>query len=197
MKPTVASGSRARAPSSIPRPARKTGTRQTGPEISSTSVSASGVLTRMVFVGIEWVASATTMRASSFIACLNSSVRVFSSRRALSFWRASGPSTTCRFFASSIEREGLRQGRDPVTQAIRLTASGLHYYLGDLAHLLLAHPARGHRRRPEPHAARHGRGLGIVGDHVLVARHAHLVQELLELLTVGTRAPQVDEHQVV
>src|SRR4028119_646529 len=169
---TTAGGS---APASIPRPALRAGTRQTGPAIASTSVSASGVLTRTVLVGIEWVASATTMRASSFIACLNSGVRVSSSRKTLSFWRTSGPSTTCRFFASSIKREGLRQGGDPGAQIVRLTAHGPDDYLGDLAHLLLAHSARGHRRRPKPDAAGYGRGLGVVGNHVLVTRHAYAV----------------------
>src|SRR5215204_4947613 len=172
MKPTVASGRSARAASSIPRPARRTGTKHTGREISSTSVSASGVLMRTVFVGIALAASATMMRASSFVACLNSGVLVFSSRKTASFWRANGRSTTWRFvgMASRIQRISLRQCRYPLFKAICLPTSSFDDYLGDLTHLLLAHPARSHRGRPEPDAARYLRRLGVVGDHVLVAR---------------------------
>src|SRR5215203_6936306 len=151
MKPTVAVGSRARAPSSMPSPARRTGTRQTGPEISSTPVSVSGVLMRTCLVGTFPVASATMMRANSFMACLKSGVLVRSSRRTASLWRLRGPSTTWRFFTSGvvslIERVRLRQGRYPLPQAVHLAAGRRHDDLGDLAHLVLAHAAGRHRRR--------------------------------------------------
>src|SRR4028119_238520 len=158
MKPTVARGSRARAPSSIPRPARRTGTRQTGPEICSTSVSVSGVLILSGRVGIFLVASATMMRASSRIACRKSLVGVRSSRSTASLWRIRGPSTTKRFRASLIEGEGVRELGDPVAKAVRLAAGGGADDRCDLAHLLGAHPPRGHGRRPEPDAARDRRG---------------------------------------
>src|SRR5919199_4500505 len=201
MNPTVAFGSKARAPSSIPRPARRTGTRQTGPEISSASVSASGVLMRAGRVGISRVASATMIRASSFIACRNSGVGVRSSRRTASLCRTSGPSTTCRFFASGfaslIQRKGLGQGGDPVAQALELAAGGPGDDLGDLAHLLRPHAAGGHRRGSEADAARDGRLLGVVRDHVLVARDADGLEGLLELLARGTRLDQIHQDQVV
>src|SRR5215203_716506 len=197
MKPTVASGSRARAPSSIPRPARSTGTRHTGPDISCTSVSASGVRMRVDLVGMAWVASATMTNASSLKALRNSGVGVFSSRNTASLLRESGPSTTRRFFASSIERERLRKRRDPIAQAVRLAAGSLDDDGGDLAHLLLAHPARRHRRRPEPDAAGHRRRLRVVGDHVLVRRHPDGVEHLLELLAVRPAPPQIYQHEVV
>src|SRR4028118_2425663 len=171
MKPTVARGSRARAPSSIPRPARRTGTRQTGPEICSTSVCVSGVLMLSWRVGILLVASATMMSESSRIACRKSVVGVRSSRSTASLWRLKGPSTTKRFFASLIEGEGVRELGDPAAEAVRLAAGGGADDGCDLAHLVGPHPARGHGRRPEPDAARDGRRLGVVGDHVLVPRN--------------------------
>src|ERR671917_630679 len=197
MKPTVAFGSRARAPSSIPRPARRTGTRQTGPEISSASVSASGVRMRAGRVGMSRVASATMIRASSFIACLKSGVGVRSSRRTASLCRIKGPSTTWRFFASSIQREGLGQGTNAVAQALELAARGLDDDLRDLAHLVRPHAAGRHRRGPEPDAARDGRLLGVVRDHVLVARDADGLEGLLELLAGCARFDQVHQDQVV
>src|ERR687893_1573368 len=201
MNPTVALGSKARAPSSIPRPARRTGTRQTGPDISSTSVSVSGVFMRAGRVGISRVASATMIVASSFIACLNSGVGVRSSRRTASLWRTSGPSTTRRFFASGfaslIEREGLGEGADAVAQALELAAGGPRDDLGDLAHLVRPHAAGGHRRGSEAYAARDGRLLGVVRDHVLVARDADGLEGLLELLAGGARLDQVHQDQVV
>src|ERR671917_1928754 len=197
MNPTVAFGRRARAPSSIPRPARRTGTRQTGPEISSTSVSVSGVRIRTGRVGMSRVASATMIRASSFIACLNSGVGVRSSRKTASLCRIKGASTTWRFFASSIQREGLGEGGDAVAQAVELTAGSLDDDLGDLAHLVRPHAAGGHRRGPEADAAGDGRLLGVVRDHVLVARDADGLEGLLELLACGGRFDQVHQDQVV
>src|SRR5829696_1282857 len=186
MKPTVAVGRRARAPSSIPSPARKTGTRQTGPEISSTSVSVSGVLMRTCFVGMLPVASATMMRASSFIACLKSEVLVRSSRRTASLWRLSGPSTTRRFFAagvvSLIERVRLRQGRHSNPQALRFTTGRRHDDLGDLTHLILAHAAGRHRCRAEPDTACYGGRFGIVRHHVLVAGDADCFEGMFQIL---------------
>src|SRR5215217_8228317 len=171
IKPTVASGRRARAASSIPRPARNTGTRQTGRAISSTSISARGVLMRAAFVGITLAASATMIRESS-------GMGVSASRKTFSFWRTRGPSTTRRFFASGIEWIGLRQCRNPFLQSLRLASRGPGDHLRYLAHLFLAHPARGHRRRSEADTARYRRRLGIVGDHVLVARDPHGIQLL-------------------
>src|SRR5918998_397297 len=204
MNPTVAFGSRARAPSSIPRPARRTGTRQTGPEISSTSVSVSGVLMRAGRVGMSRVASATMIRASSFMACLNSGVGVRSSRSTASLCRLNGPSTTRRFlvsgcagFASLIEREGRGQGGDALAQAVELAAGRARDDVGDLAHLVRAHAARRHGRGAEPDAARHRRLLRVVRDHVLVAGDAHRLERLLELGARGVRLYQVDQDQVV
>src|SRR5215212_1132050 len=186
MKPTVAVGSRARAPSSMPSPARRTGTRQTGPEISSTSVSVSGVLMRTCFVGMLPVASATMMRASSFMACLKSGVLVRASRRTASLWRLSGPSTTRRFFASLmvslIKWVRLRQGGYPVAQAIRLAAGRRHDDLGDLTHLVLAHAAGSHRRRAEPDTACYGGRFGIIRHHVLVAGDADRFERIFQML---------------
>src|SRR5215210_1780453 len=184
MNPTVARGSRARAPSSIPRPARRTGTRQTGPEICSTSVCVSGVLILSVRVGIFRVASATMMRASSRIACRKSVVGVRSSRSTASLWRLKGPSTIKRLSRSLIEWEGLRELGNPVAQSLCLAAGCGADDGRDLAHLLGPHPTRGHGRRPEPDAARDGRGLGVVWDHVLVARHPDGLQRLLQLVAV-------------
>src|SRR5215210_3725205 len=197
MNPTVASGNRARAPSSIPRPARRTGTRQTGPEISSTSVSASGVRIRAGRVGMSRVASATMMRASSFMACLNSGVGVRSSRSTASLCRLSGPSTTWRFLASSIQRESVGQGGDAVAQAVELAADGAGYDVGDLAHLVRAHAAGRHGGGAEPDAARHGRLLRVVRDHVLVAGHADRLEGYLKLRAGGVGLDQVDQDQVV
>src|ERR671917_874432 len=197
IKPTVAVGKRASAPSSMPRPARRTGTRQTGPEISSTSVSVSGVRIRTGRVGMSRVASATMIRASSFIACLNSGVGVRSSRKTASLCRIKGASTTWRFFASSIQREGLGEGGDAVAQAIELAAGSLDDDLGDLAHLVRSHTAGRHRRGPEADAAGDGRLLGVVRDHVLVARDADGLEGLLELLAGGARLDQVHQDQVV
>src|SRR4028118_508694 len=191
MKPTVASGSRASAPSSIPRPARRTGTRQTGPEIPSPAISASGVRTRTPLVGMVRVASATIIRESSFMACLNSGVRVPSSRSVLSLFRDSGPSTRCRFAASNIQRMCLRKRRYTVPQTFCLASRGPHDDLGDLTHLFLTHPARRHRRSTEPYATRHGRRLRVVGYHVLVASDPYLIEQLLQLFAVGIRVPQV------
>src|SRR3712207_3606790 len=177
INPTVASGSKARAPSSIPRPARRTGTRHTGPEISSASVSASGVFMRARRVGISRVASATMIVASSFIACLNSGVGVRSSRRTASLCRTSGPSTTRRFFASSIEREGLGEGGYAVAQALELAAGGPRDDLGDLAHLVRPHAAGGHGGGAEPDAARDRRLLGIVRGHVFTSEERRVGEE--------------------
>src|SRR3712207_2377324 len=183
IKPTVAFGSRARAPSSIPRPARRTGTRQTGPAISSTSVSASGVLMLTGRVGMWRVASATMIRASSFMACLKSGVGVRSSRRTASLCWLRGPPTTWRFFASGfaslIERERLGKRRDAVPQALEFAAAGLDDDLCYLPHLPHTHAARSHGRGAEPHAAGHCWWLGVVGDHVLVARDADGLEEFL------------------
>src|ERR687886_2182904 len=74
---------------------------------------------------------------------------------------------------------------------------GLDDYLGDLAHLLLAHPTCGHRRCPEPDAAGHRWWLGVVGNHVLVARHPYGIEHLLKLLAGRPCASEVYEHQVV
>src|SRR5215217_3692714 len=201
MNPTVAVGSRASAPSSIPRPARRTGTRQTGPEISSTSVSVNGVRMLTGRVGMLLVASATMMSASSFMACLKSGVRVRSSRSTASLWRLRGPSTTCRFFtsgiASFIERVCLGKRRHPLAQAVRLAARRSDDDAGDLAHLVLAHSARGHGRGAEPDAARDGRGLEVVRYHVLVAGYAHGLQRFFKLLAGDARLLQVDQDQVV
>src|SRR5215211_629574 len=197
MKPTVASGSRARAPSSIPRPARRTGTRQTGPEISSTSVCASGVRICTGRVGMSRVASATMMSASSLSAWRNTGVRVRSSRRTASLCRLNGPSTMRRFFASSIQREGLGEGAHAVSQPVELAAGGAGDDLGDLAHLVRAHAAGRHGGGSKTHPARDGRLLGVVGDHVLVARDAHGLEGLFELLAGGPRRLEVDQDQVV
>src|SRR5215210_1657007 len=205
MKPTVASGSRARAPSSIPRPARRTGTRQTGPEISSTSVSASGVRIRTGRVGMSRVASATMMSASSLSAWRNSGVRVRSSRRTASLWRLNGPSTTRRFFASGfasgfaslIEWESLGERPDAVAQAVEFAAAGFDDDVGDFAHLGLAHAAGRHGGGAEPDTARDGRGFGVVRDHDLVAGDADRFERLLELLASRARVAQVHEDEVV
>src|SRR4028119_1879216 len=197
MKPTVARGSRARAPSSIPRPARRTGTRQTGPEICSTSVCVSGVLMLSWRVGILLVASATMMSESSRIACRKSVVGVRSSRRTASLWRLKGPSTTKRLLGSLIEGEGIGELGDPVAEALGLAAGGGADDGCDLAHLVGPHPARGHGRRPEPDAARGGWGLGVVGDHVLVARHPDDFQRLLQLVPVHVGVSQVYADQAV
>src|SRR5215207_2457870 len=201
MKPTVAVGSRASAPSSIPRPARSTGTRQTGPEISSTSVSVKGVRIWTGLVGILLVASATMMRASSFMACLKSGVRVRSSRRTASLCRLRGPSTTWRFFKSGlislIERESVCEGPHPLAQAACLTARGCDDDAGDLAHLFLAHAAGRHRRGAETDAAGHGRRLGVVRDHVLVAGDADRLQRFFQFLACDALLLQVDQDQVV
>src|SRR4051812_10140721 len=201
MKPTVAVGSRASAPSSIPSPARRTGTRQTGPEISSTSVSVRGVLMRTCFVGMFPVASATMMSVSSFMACLKSGVLVRSSRRTASLWRLRGLSTTWRVFTSGvvslIKRVHLRQGRHPVPQAVRLAARGRHDDLGDLAHLVLAHAAGRHRRRAEPDATGYGRRLGVVGDHVFVAGDADRFERIFQFLAGNAGIYEVDQDQVV
>src|ERR687889_2255294 len=186
MKPTVALGSRASAPSSMPRPARRTGTRHTGPEISSTSVSVKGVRIRTWRVGISPVASATMIRASSFMACLKSAVEVRSSRRTASLWRLKGPSTTWRFFTSGvvslIQGESLGKCLYPVAQAIGLSACGCDDDFGDLLHLVFAHAAGRHRRCAEPDAAGHGRWLRVVWDHVLVAGYADSLQGIFQFL---------------
>src|SRR5918997_6665810 len=201
MKPTVAVGSRARAPSSMPSPARRTGTRQTGPEISSTSVSVRGVLMRACLVGMLPVASATMIRASSFMACLKSGVLVRSSRRTASLWRLKGPSTTRRFCTSGlislIERVRLRQGGHPVPEAVGLASGGRDYDVGDLAHLVLAHAAGRHRRRAEPDPAGYGGRFGIVGHHVLVAGDADRLERILQFLAGDTGLYEVDQDQVV
>src|SRR5829696_9299802 len=141
----------------MPRPARRTGTRQTGPEISSTSVSVSGVRIWTWRVGIVPVASATMIRASSFMACLKSAVVVRSSRRTASLWRLKGPSTTWRFFTSGvvslIQRVSLRKGLHPVTQAVCLAVRGSDDDLRYLVHLVVAHAAGRHGRGAEPDAA--------------------------------------------
>src|ERR687898_1892872 len=201
MNPTVAWGNRARAPSSIPRPARRTGTRQTGPEISSTSVSASGVRIWAGRVGISRVASATMIRASSFMACLNSAVGVRSSRSTASLCRLSGPSTTRRFFASGfaslIQREGGGQGGYALAQPAELAARSPDDDLGDLAHLLRAHTAGRHGGGAEPDAARDGRRLGVVRDHVLVAGDADGLERIFEFLAGNVGVFQVDQDEVV
>src|ERR687895_300689 len=202
MNPTVAFGSRARAPSSIPRPARRTGTKQTGPEISSTSVSVRGVLMRAGRVGMSRVASATMIRASSFMACLNSGVGVRSSRSTASLCRLNGPSTMRSFFAAAgfaslIEREGGGQGGDALAQAVELAAGRARDDVGDLAHLVRAHAARRHGGCAEPDAARHRRLLRVVRDHVLVAGDAYRLERLLQLGARGVRLYQVDQDQVV
>src|SRR5918995_4886618 len=197
MKPTVAVGSRARAPSSMPSPARRTGTRQTGPEISSTSVSVSGVLMRTCFVGMLPVASATMMRASSFMACLKSGVLVRSSRRTASLWRLKGPSTTWRFFTSGlvslIQWVGFRKGFYSVAQAVGLSARGGDDNVGDLLHLVFTHAAGRHCRGAQPDATGHGRWLGVVRDHVLVAGDADGFQGIFEFLTCDAGIFQVDQ----
>src|SRR5215218_4977166 len=197
MKPTVASGSRARAPSSIPRPARRTGTRQTGPEISSTSVCASGVRICTGRVGMSRVASATMMSASSLSAWRNTGVRVRSSRRTASLCRLNGPSTMRRFFASSIQREGLGEGAHAVSQPVELAAGGAGDDLGDLAHLVRTHAAGRHGGGSKTHPARDGRLLGGVRDHVQVARDNHGLEGHFELLAGGPRRLEVDQDQVV
>src|SRR5215203_3016280 len=107
------------------------------------------------------VASATMIRASSFMACLKSAVLVRSSRRTASLLRLKGPSTTWRFITSGvvslIERECLRKGSRPVAQAVCPAARGCDDDLCDLAHLVLAHTTGGHRRGAEPDAAGHHR----------------------------------------
>src|SRR5215204_611257 len=157
----------------MPRPARRTGTRHTGPEISSTSVWVRGVRIWTWRVGMFPVASATMIRASSFMACLKSGVLVRSSRRTASLLRLRGPSTTWRFFTSGvvslIQRVSLRKGLNPVAQAVYLSVRGRDYDVRDLVHLVLAHAPGRHRRGAQPDAAGHGRGLRVVRDHVLVA----------------------------
>src|SRR5919112_3390019 len=201
MKPTGAVGRRSSAPSTIPRPARRTGTRQTGPEISSTSVWVRGVRIWTWRVGMFPVASATMMRASSFMACLKSAVVVRSSRRTASLWRLRGPSTTWRFFTSGvvslIQRVSLRKGPYPVAQAVRLPAGGGDDDLRYLVHLVLAHAAGRHRRGAEPDAAGDGRWLGVVGDHVLVAGDAYGLERIFEFLAGNVGVFQVDQDEVV
>src|SRR5215211_2725805 len=201
MKPTVAVGRRASAPSSMPRPARRTGTRQTGPEISSTSVSVKGVLIWTWRVGIFPVASATMIRASSFMACLKSAVVVRSSRSTASLLRLRGPSTTWRFFTSGavslIQRASLRKGLNPVAQAVCLSVRGRDYDVRDLVHLVLAHAPGRHCRGAQPDAAGHGRWLGVVRDHVLVAGEADGLERIFEFLACDVRIFQVDQDQVV
>src|SRR5215208_350215 len=96
------------------------------------------------------VASATIMRASSFMACLKSTVLVRSSRRTASLWRLKGPSTTWRFFTSGlvslIQRVSLREGLYPVVQAGGLALCGCEDDLCDLVHLILTHSSGRHRR---------------------------------------------------
>src|SRR5215210_5933516 len=143
------------------------------------------------------VASATMMRASSFMACLKSGVRVRSSRRTASLWRLKGPSTTCRFLTSGlvslIERVCVRKSRHPLAQALKLAARGCHDDAGDLAHLVFAHAAGGHRRSAEPDAARHRRWLGVVRDHVLVAGDAYGLQGFFQFLACYAGLLQIDQ----
>src|SRR5215217_7145183 len=201
IKPTVAVGRRASAPSSIPRPARRTGTRQTGPEISSTSVSVRGVRIWTWRVGIFPVASATRIRASSFMACLKSAVVVRSSRRTASLWRLKGSSTTWSFFTSGvvslIQRVSLRKGLHPVAQAVCLAVRGCDDNVCDLLHLVLPHTAGRHRRGAQPDAAGHCRWLRVVRDHVLVAGDANCLERIFQFLARDAGTFQVDQDQVV
>src|SRR5215216_7752238 len=185
----------------MPRPARRTGTRQTGPEISSTSVSVSGVRIWTWRVGIFPVASPTMIRASSFMACLKSAVVVRSSRRTASLWRLKGPSTTCSFFTSGvvslIQRVSLRKGLHPVAQAVCLAVRGCDDNVCDLLHIVLTHAAGRHRCGAQPDTAGHGRRLRIVRDHVLVAGDADGLQRIFQFLACDTGIFQVDQDQVV
>src|SRR5215212_5245609 len=141
------------------------------------------------------VASATIMRASSFIACLKSGVLVRSSRRTASLLRLRGPFTTWRFFTSGvvslIQRVGLRKGLHPVAQSFCLSVRGRDDDVRDLMHLVLAHAPGRHRRRAEPDSARDGRRLGIVRYHVLVAGDADGFERIFEFLACDVLAFQV------
>src|SRR2546427_2460170 len=69
--------------------------------------------------------------------------------------------------------------------------------LGDRLHLGFLHPARGHRRRPEAHAAGHEGRARVVGDRVLVDRDARLVERLLGELAGELGAAQRSEERRV
>src|SRR5215210_3869026 len=141
------------------------------------------------------------MRASSFIACLKSAVVVRSSRRTASLLRLKGPSTTWRFFTSGvvslIERVRLRKGSYSVAQAVCFAVRRGYDDLRYLLHLVLADAAGRHGRGAEPDAAGHGRWLGVVGDHVLVAGNADGLERIFQLLAGDAGLYQVDQDEVV
>src|SRR5688572_24394456 len=151
------------------------------------------------------VASATMIRASSFMACLKSAVVVRSSRRTASLWRLKGPSTTWSFFwrfftsgvVSLIQRVSLRKGLHPVAQAVCLAVRGCDDDVCDLLHLVLTHAAGRHRRGAQPDTAGHGRWLRVVRYHVLVAGDANGLQRIFEFLACDAGISQVDQDQVV
>src|SRR6185295_2559550 len=64
------------------------------------------------------------------------------------------------------------------------------------AEFRFAEPARGDRGRPDPDAARDGRGPRVVRDRVLVHRDACLVERILRLGARELAPPQVDEEEM-
>src|SRR5699024_11020235 len=68
--------------------------------------------------------------------------------------------------------------------------------VGDLAELLGPESAGGQRRGPDPQARGDHRRARIERHGVAVDRDPHLVQEVLRLLAVQLRVPQVHQHEV-
>jgi hypothetical protein len=74
---------------------------------------------------------------------------------------------------------------------------GRHDDVSDLLHLVLTHAAGRHRCGAQPDTAGHGRRLGVVRDHVLVAGDANSLQRIFEFLALDSGIFQVDQDQVV
>src|SRR3989304_2269025 len=68
--------------------------------------------------------------------------------------------------------------------------------LADEAHLLLAHPPGGHRRRPDADAAGHRRFLRIKRNGILVYRDPGLLQRRLGHLAGQPLGPEIHQHQM-
>src|SRR5688500_18793386 len=68
---------------------------------------------------------------------------------------------------------------------------------GDQVHLRLAEAAGGDSRGADADTARPGRGLGVVGDRVLVDRHTYFIERALRLLACDAERAYVYQHKVV
>ena len=71
------------------------------------------------------------------------------------------------------------------------------YRLGDGLHILLLQPSGCNCRSSDPDAAGHKRGLGIVGNGVLIGCDVGSIQQIFHLFTGQIKGRQIQQHQMV